>query len=170
MIAALEAYNRWNAHYGRLRRGLGPKSDTAKLANNLKRALKLLAMPHIQNRIDLAANEMPPPGATFDKELMSEFGASQFESTTRAAAHLENLLEVVEVAHKLDGRRLNALPRGDLRAAAEPLHHFWSQIAKRCTTVSQWGGEGTDEVEFLHACLKLIDHECTTRLIADFEL
>lgn len=171
MDRALDEFVSWNLRHGALRAGLGPKQDVKALAGHLKKVLQLLEKPGIRNRLHLAAFAIPPstrPARPVDP-LEWEFSSTIFQSPSRSAANIRGLLAITEQARTIDGRQLNALTRGDLRAAARPLYRFWVKVAKKPPELRQWGDVCTLAVKFLHACLILIDHNATRRLIAEFD-
>ena len=75
-------------------------------------------------------------------------------------------MTVAEFALTLDGRNTDAKRRDDLRVAALPLRRYWTGIAGRSGSITS---EPSKAVDFLLACLCLIDPTVTDRLIADFD-
>jgi hypothetical protein len=171
MLRAIEGFWGWRAQRRDKAAGLGGREDVNALVSALKKASGLLKKQSIFNRLAVALSEIPAderPYRTGDT-VHSLFAARIFDSPSRAAAAVNGLLQLAEQARFVNGRRANGLRRSDLRAAALPLRQFWSEGAGRAAYLGQRGGIFSPEVEFLHACLCLIDPDVTKRLIADFD-
>lgn len=155
MREAFGEYYIWSATYCEGNVGFGPKKPILAVHGALHAILSSL------------------DGQVFNRLMAASPDPDQRKRVWEWVKGLENLLQIAERASMLDGRRLNGPRRDEIRAAAQPLRRFWTSDAKRKESLFLRDGESgvkySETVEFLYACLSLIDDSVTRRMLVDLD-